>query len=77
MEGKVPAKQEDDGVPGVVAAFRAADVAIHTMLSCRGVLDFDEVTRVLSQLSGEVCKKIQPPARRRSIGGPQHGRRRL
>ena len=50
MEGKGPAEQEDDGVYGVVTAFRAADVVIRTMLSGRGVLDFDEVTRVLSLL---------------------------
>ena len=50
MEGKGFPKQEDDGVYGVVAAFRAADVTIRTTLSGGGVLDFDEVTRVLSLL---------------------------
>ncbi len=60
MEGKGPAKQEGDGVYGVAAAFKAADVAIRTTLSSGGALAFDEVTRVLSLLLARYARASRP-----------------
>ncbi len=50
MEGKGLAKQEDAGVHEVVAAFKAADVAIRTTLSGGGELGIEEATYVLALL---------------------------
>lgn len=50
MEGKELAGQEDAGVHEIVAAFKAADVAIRTTLSGSGELGMDEATCVLSLL---------------------------
>ena len=44
------AEQEDEGVYEVVAAFKAADVAIRKTLSGKGDLGMDEATCVLSLL---------------------------
>ena len=49
-EGKGLAKQEDAGVHGVVAAFKAADIAIRTTLSGGGELGKEEAISVLSLL---------------------------
>ena len=50
MEGKGLEEQEDAGVHEVVAAFKAADVAIRTTLSGGGELGEEEVISVLSLL---------------------------
>ena len=49
-EGKELAKQEDDGVHEVIAAFKAADVAIRKTLSGRGDLRLEDAICVLSLL---------------------------
>jgi len=58
MEGKEPDKQVDEGVYGVVAAFRAADVAIRTTLSSGGALHVEEVIRVLSLLLARYARAL-------------------
>lgn len=50
MEGKEPAEKKNAGVHDVVAAFKAADVAIRTTLSDGGALSIEDATCVLSLL---------------------------